>query len=195
MGKSLELLGLVSLNMLVAMMLSVAFLPRGGAVNALTEENVRGFIADMSAVSAGEREDMDSYGIANYFMDHIAPDGTFKTTLRYKIPEMPENEREMQMNKMEFISHTLQGMRAMDDRETKVNVEYVQIAQDGRSAAVTTTNYERGLMPVEDGTGMSNMMPVYGTSYCEQKIVLTDTRAIALSGATCYTDLTFSEGL
>lgn len=195
MGKSLELLGLVSLNVLVAMMLSVAFLPRGGSTGALTEANVRNFIADMSSVSAGERKDMDSYGIADYFMDHIAPDSVFKTTLRYNIPEMPENEQQMQMDKMEFISRTLQSMRAMDERETKVNVEYIQIAQDGRSAAVTTTNYERGLMPVDDGSGAVDMMPVYGTSYCEQKIVLTETRTIALSGATCYTDLTFSEGL
>lgn len=194
MGKSLELLGLVSLNMLVAMMLSVAFLPRGG-ITTLTETNVRGFIADMSAISAGERKDMDSYGIADYFMNHIAPDGVFKTTLRYKIPEMPEDERLMEMNKMEFISHTLQGMRTMDGRETRVNVEYIAIAPDGRSAAVTTTNYERGLMPVDDGTGAMNMMPVYGTSYCEQKVILDERRAIALSGANCYTDLTFTEGL
>ena len=196
MGKSLELLGLASFNVLIALVLSVTFLSRGGGkIDHLTEANVTSFVQEMSDISGGKRPEMDPYSVTSYFMDHIAPEGKFKTTLRYSIPEMEDSEREMEMDKMNFISHTLQGLQTMADRETLVKVEYVHIDDSGKSAAVTTTNYERGLMPVDDGSGEVNMMPVQGTSYCEQKIILSDKRQIQVKNATCTTELTFSEGL
>ena len=196
MGKSLELLGLASFNVMIALVLSVAFLSHaGGKMDRLTEASVTAFITEVSEISAGKRKDMDPYSITSYFMTHITQDGSFKTTLRYSIPEMPDDERQMEMDKMNFISHTLQGLQTMADRETMVKVEFVQIEDGGKSAAITTTNYERGMMPVDDGSGTVNMMPVQGTSYCEQKVILNDKRLIQMAGATCTTDITFSEGL
>ena len=195
-GKSLELLGLASFNILIALVLSVTFLSHaGGKMDRLTEAGVTDFITEVSEISSGKRKDMDTYSVTAYFMDHIAQDGMFKTTLRYSIPEMPDDVRLMEMDKMNFISHTLQGLQTMADRETLVKVDFVQIENDGKSAAVTTTNYERGMMPVDDGSGTVNMMPVQGTSYCEQKVILNDKRIMQMAGATCTTDIAFSEGL
>ena len=194
--KSMELMGLAALNVLVALVLSVTFLSHaGGKMDVLTEPSVTDFINEMSEISSGKRKDMDQFSVTSYFMDHIAQNGSFKTTLRYSIPEMPDDERQMEMDKMNFISHTLQGLQTMADRETLVKVEFVQIESGGKSAAVTTTNYERGMMPIDDGSGTVNMMPVQGTSYCEQKVIMNEKRIIQIASASCTTDITFSEGL
>lgn len=196
MGKSLELLGLASFNVLIALMLSAAFFSHGGGkMNRLTEGAVKDFIVEVSDISAGKREDLDSYKITSYFMEHIAPDSRFKTTMRYSIPDMPADERDMELDRASFISQTLQGLKAMDGRETAVRVEFVQIGEGGKSAVATTTNMERGMMPVDDGSGTVNMMPVQGTSYCEQKIILSEKHVVQMAGATCTTDLSFTEGL
>jgi hypothetical protein len=196
MGKSLELLGLAAFNVFVALILSATFISHGSArLVSLSEDSIKAFLQESSEIAGGLRKDMDSYSITQYFMDHIAPDGQFRTTMRYNIPDMPEEERVMEMDKMNFIAQTLQGMHAMADRETLVKVEYVKIDATGRNAEVVTTNYERGLMPVADVSGEANMMPVQGVSYCEQTLVLSDQRKIQMANAKCTTDLSFSEGL
>jgi hypothetical protein len=161
----------------------------------LSEDSIKAFLQEASEIAGGQRKEMDSYSITEYFMDHIAPEGQFRTTMRYNIPDMPENERVLEMDKMNFISNTLEGMHEMTARETLVKVEYVKIDPAGRNAEVVTTNYERGMMPVADDSGDTNMMPVQGVSYCEQKLVLNDQRKIQMANAKCTTDLSFSEGM
>jgi len=195
MGKSLELLGLASFNVLIAMILSVTFLSNvGGKMDRLTEASVRDFIVIVSDISAGKKTELDQYSITSFFMKHISPSSIFETTLRYSIPDTEDDERKIKMDKMTFISHTLQGMDTMKDRETMVKIESIDIADTGQTAAVTTTNYERGLMPIDDGSGMLSMMPVQGISYCEQKVLLNDQQIIQMGGAVCSSELSFSEG-
>lgn len=196
MGKTFELLGLAGFNIFIAMILSVTFLTGGEPAQRhknLTEANVISFITEMSDISSGRLADMDSYAITSYFMDHIAEDGIFKTVMRYDIPDMPSDERELEMDKLDFIGHTLQGMRSMANYETRTDVDFVEVAHDGKYATVMTSSYERGMMPVDDGSGEERLMPVLGTSYCEQSVILSN-EVIKVAGAKCTTDLSFETG-
>ncbi len=194
MGKSVELLGLAAFNIFIAIILSATFLTNSSAaVNALTESNVSTFITEVAAVSGGQRHDMDSYSITSYFMSHISENGLFTSTIEYSLPDMDSSSRTLEMDKMNFISHVLQGMKAMEKHEAAVKIEYIKIADNGKSASVMTTNYERGVMPVEDGMGDARMVPVTGTSYCEQELVLSAKNVIQMATANCSTNIDFSD--
>jgi len=193
MGKSIELLGLAAVNIIIAMVLSATFLTKSDtAVKELTQANVEQFVNDVAQVSGGLREDMDQFSITKYFMKHIAEEGMFISTIEYAMPDMPSSERTLEMDKMNFISHVLQGMGTMNKHETAVQIEYIKIVDNGKRATVMTTNYERGVMPVEDGFGDTQMMPITGTSYCEQELVLSTGNVIQMAGANCDTDINFT---
>ncbi|MCB9991930.1 MAG: hypothetical protein H6867_11290 [Rhodospirillales bacterium] len=195
MGKSFEMMGLAAFNIFIAIILSSVFLTKGGSssVNSLTESNIERFINDVTAISGGQRDDMDAYSVTDFLMTHIAENSNFKTEIEYGLPDMPSNMRTLEMDKMNFISHTLQGMKAMTRHESAVRIEYIKIADSGKSAKVMTTNYERGIMPVSDDFGEARMMPVTGTSYCEQELVLSGKNVIQMAGANCSTSIDFSD--
>lgn len=200
MGKSFELLGLITFNVFIALILSATFLGSAGKGPAaipdrLTEPYVTSFIEEFAAITGGQRSDMDSYALADYFMNHLGEESRFTTTLRYSIPDQPEEKRTLEMDRTAFIGNVMQGQKTMDKHETKVQIEYINISDDEKSATVLITNYERGLMPVDDGAGNEVIMPVQGTSYCEQKLSLDEKSLIRIEGATCMTDIAFSEGL
>lgn len=197
MGKSIELLGLAAFNVFLAMILSVTFLSGAeeAGVNKLTEERVKNFIHEVSAISNGERNDMDSFAITEFFMKHIADDSLFRSTVRFDTSGNSSGSsgaRELEIDKMSYISQTLKGLHQMNRHETEVVIDFVEIQEDGQKAIVITTNYERGLMPVDDGFGDVKTVPVTGTSYCEQTLVL-KTGNIQMAGAKCMTDLQFAE--
>ena len=194
MGKSIELLGLAAFNIFIAIVLSTPVLSKSdAAVSSLTESNVERFINEMAQVSGGLREDMDAYSITGYFMNHIADGGVFKTRIAYDLPDMPTNEREHEMDKLNFISHVLQDTKSMERHETAVKIEHIKIVENGRRAQVMTTNYERGVMPIADGYGEPRMVPVTGTSYCEQDVVLSGKNIIQVAGVNCSTNIDFAE--
>lgn len=195
MGRSFELLGLAAFNIFIAMILAVTFISSNAAEThkTLTEANVREFIMEVANISSGQRRDLDAYAITSYFMNHIADGSRFRTVMQYEIPDMPRSERELEMDKMNFISHLLQGTQLVSRYETRVDIDYVRIAADGKRATAMTTSYERGLMPVDDGSGTEQMMPVMGASYCEQAIVLAD-QSIKMAGAQCTTSISFETG-
>lgn len=195
MGKSFELLGLAAFNILLAIVLSAKFLSGGAdAVRALTQDNVAAFINEAANISAGKNEDMKKLDIIDYLMAHVSDDGVFKSTIDFTLPDAESDSRTLEMSKQEFISHVIEGLHAMDKHETAVTIEYVRISADGRNADVRTTNYERGMMPVDDGMGGAEMMPVTGTSYCEQKLLLSEKNIIQMAGADCSTSINFAAG-
>lgn len=197
MGKSFELLGLASFNIFIALILSTTFLTNhgGGGISHLTESAVESFIMEVSDITGGKKPEMDSYAITSYFMEHVADDSVFTTTLQYDIPHTESEERTLQMNKIDYISNVLQSKNAMERYESMVKIDFVSVDASGREASAVTTNYERGMMPVEDGMGQMTLVPVDGTSYCEQKFVLSENKTIQMASATCTTDLKFSEGM
>ena len=64
---------------------------------------------------------------------------------------------------------------------------------DGRAALVVTTNYERGVIPVQGIMGDAQMLPVTGTSFCEQEVVLSDKKIIQMAEAECKTNIAFAD--
>ncbi|MCB9988555.1 MAG: hypothetical protein H6868_04370 [Rhodospirillales bacterium] len=190
MGKSFELLGMAAFNVMLAVILSATFFHKVSptdAVQTLTEANVDYFIREVSAISSGEKEDMDSYKITSYFLKHINDDSQFVTVLKYAMDGGDPEEQSMEMGKMDFISHILQGQKAMDRHETAVTVEYIKISDDKKSAKVITQIRERGLMPTLDDFGEQTLVPVTGVSYCDQVVSLNDDHDIQMDGAECTT--------
>ena len=81
----------------------------------------------------------------------------------------------------------------MKKHETKTQIDYIDVADDGLSARVVTTNYERGMMPSQDSFGDETMIPVLGTSYCEQRLILAESEFIQMDGAECTTTINLEE--
>lgn len=195
--KLFEVMGFTTFNIMVAMVLSTTFFSKAeesARISELNEKNVTGFIETIADISAGQIEDMDSFDITTYFMEHIADDGHFKSTIKYNVSDgFGENEEEvMDMDKMDFISHVLNGLKSMQHHETKVKIDYIEIAQDKKSASAIVTTYERGMMPTVSEFGEDAMVPVSGTSFCEQKFALNDKKILQVTDASCATDLDFS---
>ena len=195
MGKSFELLGMAAFNIMVAIILSTTFLTGASpeTVNALTQENVEGFVSKVADITSGKNEDIDQFTITEYLMTHINDDGVFVSKINYGMADMMDNEHDLEMDKMTYISHTISGLKSMQKHETAVRIEHIEIADNARSATVTTTNYERGIMPYDDGFGDPRMIPVVGTSYCEQRLVLSTGNIIQMAGADCNTNIDFND--
>jgi hypothetical protein len=196
-GKSLELLGLATFNIFVAIIMSATFLSGGGkkdVVSALNEENIEKFINDVSDISNGKTA-MDTYAITSYLMDHVADSGSFKTKLEYTMQDGTSDQRTLEMDKKDFISGILQGLqnnKNITQHETKVRIEYIKIADGGKRAEATTTTYERGMMEMPDDAGQSALTPIDSVSYCEQTFALSEKKLIQMSVATCTTSINFS---
>lgn len=190
-------MGLATFNIFVALTLSATVLSGGkgdDGIKTLTEENITAFVNDVAAVSGGMKTEMDEHNIVEYFLAHMTENGRVKAAISYSLPqESGEQQRDMDMGRMEYISYVLQGLKAMQKHETRTRIDYIKIADDGLSAHVVTTNYERGMMPTQDGFGDDAMVPVLGTSFCEQEIVLSGDSMIQMDGAECSTTINFEE--
>lgn len=196
MGKSLELLGLAGFNVFLALILAVTFLgggkEEGMRLDSLTEEYVEAFLNDANAIASGRREDMDDFSITGFFMDHIADSGAFVNKVAYQLPLQDPQEKIVQMGKMDFIASVLQDIKSKEESgESSMTIESIVIADNGRRARAAMTSQDKGVMPMDDGSGEIQKIPVSGTSYCEQELVLQD-RRIKMEKTDCTTTLDFS---
>jgi hypothetical protein len=197
--KLFEVMGFTTFNIMVAMVLSATFFGKAEEaqstyIQELNNENVTQFIETVAYVASGKKADMDSYAITTYLMDHIAADSNFNSTITYNISDNFEDNQEevMDMSKLEFISHVLSNLKSMERHETQTNVEFVEVAEDKRTASAVITTYERGMMPTVSEFGEDTLVPVRGTSFCEQKFALTQENVLQITEASCATDLDFS---
>lgn len=188
-------MGLATFNIFVALTLSATVLSHkdDGGIAALTHDNITIFVNDVAAISGGLKTEMDEHNIVEYFIAHMTENGRVKASISYKLAAEGEQERDMDMGRMEYINYVLQGMKAMKKHETKTQIDYIDVADDGLSAHVVTTNYERGMMPSQDSFGDETMIPVLGMSYCEQRLVLAESSVIQMDGAECTTTINFEE--
>lgn len=188
-------MGLATFNIFVALTLSATVLSGKGdeGIKTLTHENISAFVNDVAAISGGLKTEMDQHTIVEYFIAHMTENGRVKASISYKLAAEDEQQRDMDMGRMEYINYVLQGMKAMKKHETKTQIDFIDVADDGLSARVVTTNYERGMMPSQDSFGDEAMIPVIGTSYCEQRIVLAESEVIQMDGAECTTTINFEE--
>jgi hypothetical protein len=158
----------------------------------MTQDHVASFIHEMNEVSSGVRADMDQFNVTKYFMAHVDDQGEFVQTVKYDIPQVPAQERTMKMGKMDYISHVLKELGSPGDHRSQVDIQNIDIAADGREATVVVINHENGEIPVQDMSGSSSMVPVNGTSYCEQTLVMKD-KDIVMQKANCTTSLDYAQ--
>jgi hypothetical protein len=187
-------MGLVTVNVIIAMTLSATVLkPRiDNTIVILTDNNIAQFIEDFARVTSG-LDARTKHHIAEYLVSHLDENGTFRTELNYKTPDGRRNESEMEMNRMEFISHVLKGLDSMARHETETRIEYVKLQEDKKSAQVIVTNYERGILPYDDNMGNIAQIPVLGTSHCEQTLSLSKDGKIKINDANCMSYINFED--
>ncbi len=198
MGKSLELLGMAAFNVMLVVILFTAFIKDADPamqITQLTEGNVTAFVEQVSSMASAKQENTDAFDITKFFVEHINDDGQFSTTLKYRIGD-DEKEEEMALNKKDFIAHILQDQTVMSHHESRVDIDYIKITDDARRARVISTTRERGLMPIIDDFGDENTVPVIGTSYCEQTLVLSqEKKVIQMKDASCTTYMEIQDDL
>lgn len=192
-GKSFELMGLAAFNVFLAVILSVTFLSQAESVapGTLTRPAIENFLKEVSSLSAGKDTKLDQYGLTAYLMRHITDDGTFRSSVSYQIYDRTD-QKDMALDKMSYITTLIQGRQRFMDYETSMRIDLVDITPDGMSANVTTTNFERGRIMIDDGFGGATPAPVRSVSYCTQKLVLAE-KIVKMAGADCTTNVQVAE--
>lgn len=200
--KILEAVGFTTFNIMMALVLSSTFFNKvednvpSASVDSLNESYVTDFIIRMSAMVSGENEETDAYDLAMFLKKHIAENGTFNSTITYNTGQNfgnnEDNEEIMEMDKNNFIQHVMENRKAMQDHESRVSVDYVEISDDQQTASAIITTYERGMMPTVSEFGEDTLVPVSGMSFCEQKFEISQAQMIQIASAACSTDLDFT---
>lgn len=199
-GKSLELLGMVGFNIFLGMTLTVTFLGGDGnnAPTRLTEATVSNFVKDMTEVALGKNPApdeknlaLDQYAITTWLMRHVNEDSQFLANVNITQPNGMNRQETLQMNRLDYISQVLKDNKAVKSREADLHVEYVRIDAGGKGASVVFTSMEKARLPIPSENG-SYEIPVTGTSYCEQKLVIEDT-IIKVSSSSCTSNVSLSE--
>lgn len=196
MGKSFELLGMMAFQTFLFLIVGVSLMAtsKEKMQQELTRNNVESFIYELSDITGGRKKDMDAYSVTEYLMDHLSQNGEYKTLMSIsddRIRDIPEEE--VVMNKLEYISNVLQGLKAIENHDRQLHIEQIDIRDDGKQANVILTSYEEGNMPVPNEAGSYDMFPMAGTSYCEQILTMTDKHVIQLESEDCTTDISFIE--
>ncbi len=191
---------MVSFNIFLGMTLTVTFLGQNSesAPTRLTEANVSAFVKEMTNVTLGKNPDpeqtgtvLDQYGITTWFMRHLNEDSTFQASINISQPNGLNRQEKLDMNRLDYISQVLKDNKSVKSREATLHVEYVRIDAGGKGASVVFTTMEKARVPVPSENG-GYEIPVTGTSYCEQKIVIQDT-LIKLSTSNCTSNVSMSE--
>ena len=200
--KILEAMGFTTFNIMVALVLSSTFFNKvednepSATITALDESYVTDFIHRMSSLTSGKDETADAYDLAMFLKSHIAETGTFNSTITYNTGQDShrdeDNQEIMEMDKNDFIQHVMENRKTMQDHESRVSVDYVEISDDQQTASAIITTYERGMMPTVSEFGEDTLVPVSGMSFCEQKFEISQKQMIQIASASCSTDLDFT---
>lgn len=159
----------------------------------LTRNNIKEFIKETTALTSGQKKDVSNDEIAFYLENHLDPDARFKSVVTFAMPGFPAQERELSVNKEEFIEQTLSGEKALGDYKNKIRVGSIKIAKNGRRASVKTTGIETGTMAIPNAEGGSEDVPVEGVSSCDQILKLSDSGNIQMYNANCKTTIEFEQ--
>jgi hypothetical protein len=191
----LKLMSLAGVNCILALILSSSFLTHVKGAQKLTEDHVASFIHEMNDISNGARPGMDKYNIMSYFMKHVDDKGEFVDTVKYDFPDLQvaQEERTLKMTKLDYISHVMQEVDPSGEHKSSINIENIQIADSGQEARVVTTNRGNGMIPVQDNAGGATMVPVVGTSFCEQTLIMREGE-ILVHKTNCSTALNMDDG-
>lgn len=193
MGKSFELLGMMAFQTFLVLIVGVSLMTtsKEATPTTLTTASIEQFIEELSNVTAGKKEGMDSAGVTEFLMKHLASGGEFITQMTYIGETMEEREEDITMSKLDYISNVLQGLENIEEHESSLHIDHINISSDGQEALVVFSNYEEGRMPLPSQVSGMRKIAMSGTSYCEQKLGLTEKQVIQLLSENCITDISF----
>ena len=157
----------------------------------LTEDNVREFIQDTTAITSVQNVQVDAKSAHRYLDRHIDPDARFKTSITYVMPGMPEQEKSLSLDKDDYIEQVKQGAGSVDHYHSDIRVENVDISDDKERASVNTISSESGVMQVPRGDGTTEGVPIEGTSECFQVLKISKKGYIQMYSANCKTVMQF----
>ncbi len=158
----------------------------------LDESSVKAFVEELRAVSTGQDADAAQGDAAAYLKNHLADKGSFRSKTTYEMPGYPVQEVEMEFQKSEFIDNIANGNGLLQDYETSVAIEDLNISNGGRSATFKAKISEKGRIPWPDGRGGQEMVPIKGSSDCQEKVIVSLNNYMQLADADCATTISFA---
>ncbi len=167
--------------------------PRKDFIVALDEQNIRDFLREVSEISTGQRPDLLDDDLIDYFANHIAEKGEFKSSIRYQIPGFPTQDSEMVLAREEYINSVINGRFLMEDYKAEIDIQDLKIAGNGKSATFKSVTKEKGRMPMakDEEKKQIEMIPIQGESTCEQRLIVSFNNFIQMAKAECTTLVSF----
>lgn len=160
-------------------------------INTLDQRNIKTFLEEVREISTGQRPDMLDDDVANYFDNHLADNGHFKSKMKYDIPGYPAQEVAMELDKQKYINSVVNGRHMMQDYQTSVEVRSLDINAGGKRAELVTVTKETGRMPVPQENGPEEIVPIEGESKCNQVLTVSTNNFIQMKQAECSTVIRF----
>ncbi len=167
---------------------------RDDFIQALNEDNIRKFLSEVSAITTGQRPDMLDDDVIDYFNNHMADNGSFKTVMRYQVPGFPNKDIDMKFKKEDYIDTVVNGRYMLEDYQTQVDIQDLKISAGGKAATFKSITKERGRMPFvkdEKSKEVTELIPIEGESICEQKLIVSFNNFIQMASADCKTVISF----
>lgn len=148
-------------------------------MRSLSPVKIRSFIDKMTekTMPGGRLDDKE---VVQYLNAHLSSEGTFNSSLTFRIHGYDDQTQEVSVTKEQFIQNILAGRRDIRKYDSSVKVTEIVVAKDKRSAMIKTITREKGEMPVEKG----KYLPFEGSSTCSQEIRMLG-EVPQISGADC----------
>ena len=157
----------------------------------LTAENVSEFIEDVSILTSNQNLDRDDAKIAEYLDRHISKKASFRTSITYMMPGLPDQEKVLTLKKDDYIEHIKKGADSVDHYHSEVEIGDVKISKSKKSASVTTVTTESGIMQIPGEEGEMEEVSLDGRSECFQVFRLGKKGFIEMHSANCTTIMQF----
>lgn len=163
-------------------------------VTVLSEANINDFLQKVSAISTGQRPDMMDEDVIDYFANHVAERATFKSQMRFEIPNYPAHDTEMELDKEEYIASVVKSRYMIEDYRADIEIRNLTINGSGKQASFVSIITEKGKMPFpkdKDNPDDVELVPINGRSECAQKLIVSFNNFIQLAQADCKTLISF----
>lgn len=202
MGTFFEFLGKLSLKATLIVLAVGFFLhaqskpsaPALQNIDALTADNVKAFLTQVDHLTGGDQT-ITAHDISAFMLKHIDESALFKSSAVYTLPDGEEKQDQIEMDKLAYIENTIKEQQSLTTKEIAMNIEYIHIDDNKKSAQVVTTVRKRGTLPLEDDFGDIVEVPLIGLTYCEQSLQLNDEAVIQMTDTNCSARMSLDTSL
>lgn len=157
----------------------------------LSEDNVTAFIEDTTAITSVKNVSRDDSKVNAYLKQHIDSKARFKTSITYILPGLPPQQKDLSLNKADYIDQVKQGAGSVEHYNSEIEITGIDISKDKKRASVNTVSTETGIMQVPQEDGTIEDVPIEGTSECFQVLKIGKKGYIQMFSANCKTRMEF----